>query len=64
MPTGTPVARCYRKVLAKNPGNKGKHTMHGLVSLPKGKWIDEILLGKLRELPPQYMIRIDPITLL
>ncbi|MFA5889209.1 MAG: hypothetical protein WCW47_00065 [Candidatus Paceibacterota bacterium] len=49
---------------AFNPGNKSKFTMHGLISLPKGKWIDKTLLDKLRSLPPQFMIRIDPITLL
>jgi primosomal protein N' len=46
------------------PGSKSKHTIHGLISLPRGKWVDKILLDKLRKLPPQYMIRIDPITLL
>ena len=49
---------------AFNPGSKLKYTVHGLISLPKGKWIDKKLLEKLRLLPPQFMIRIDPITLL
>ncbi|MDO8259880.1 MAG: hypothetical protein Q7T50_00075, partial [Candidatus Magasanikbacteria bacterium] len=49
---------------AFNPGNKLKYTVHGLISLPKGKWIDKTLLSKLRNLPPQFMIKIDPITLL
>ena len=49
---------------AFNPGNKLKYTVHGLISLPKGKWIDKTLLSKLRILPPQFMIKIDPITLL
>ncbi|MDQ5969335.1 MAG: Primosomal protein, partial [Patescibacteria group bacterium] len=49
---------------AFNPGSKSKYTVHGLVSLPHGKWIDKELLNKLRGLPPQFIIRIDPITLL
>ncbi len=49
---------------AWNPGTKIQHAMHGLISLPKGKWVDETLLAKLRGLPQQYLIRIDPITLL
>lgn len=49
---------------AFNPGSKSKYTVHGLISLPRGKWIDKDLLNKLRGLPPQFIIRIDPITLL
>ncbi|MCX6702133.1 MAG: hypothetical protein NTX96_03000 [Candidatus Zambryskibacteria bacterium] len=49
---------------AFNPGSKSKYTIHGLISLPKGKWVDRVLLDKLRSLPQQFMIRIDPITLL
>ncbi|HBD24834.1 MAG: hypothetical protein A2566_02500 [Candidatus Zambryskibacteria bacterium RIFOXYD1_FULL_40_13] len=49
---------------AFTPGSKLKYTTHGLISLPKGRWIDQELLTKLRNLPPQFMIRIDPITLL
>lgn len=49
---------------AFTPGSRQKFTMHGLVSLQKGKWVDKSLLEKLRQLPQNYMIRIDPVTLL
>ena len=49
---------------AFNPGSKSKYTVHGLISLPHGKWVDKNLLDTLRGLPPSFMIRIDPITLL
>jgi hypothetical protein len=49
---------------AFNPGSKTEHTMHGLISLPRGKWVDKELLEKLRGLPPNFSIKIDPDTLL
>ncbi len=49
---------------AFNPGAKSKYAMHGLLSLPRGKWVDSELLAKLRALPPQCSIKIDPDTLL
>ena len=49
---------------AFKPGGKAKHTAHALISLPHGKWVDTALLEKLRALPPQYAVRIDPSTLL
>lgn len=49
---------------AWNPIVRGKHIVHGLISLPAGKWVDKVLLQKLRELSPQYIIKIDPATLL
>ncbi len=49
---------------AWNPGSKNVYTMNGLISLPKGKWVDKVLLEKLRGLPPQYVVKIDPSTLL
>ena len=45
-------------------GSKNKYTVNALISLPQGKWVDKILLEKLRQLPPQYVIKIDPATLL
>ena len=45
-------------------GGITKYSMHGLISLLKGKWVDKELLAKLRALPPQYTVRIDPVTLL
>lgn len=49
---------------AFKPGPKQKYTAHGLVTLPKGTWVDEVLLSKLRGLPPSVSIKIDPDTLL
>ncbi len=49
---------------AWNPGSKEKYTVNGLISLPRGKWIEESLLSKLRSLPPNVSIRVDPVTLL
>lgn len=49
---------------AWNPGSKSKFTVHGLISLPKGAWVDRVLLEKLRSLPPHCIVKIDPVTLL
>ncbi len=49
---------------AFNPGSKVKHSIHGLISLSKDKWIDTVLLEKLRMIQPHCMVRIDPSTLL
>ncbi len=49
---------------AFNAGSKTNHIIHGLISLPQGKWVDKELLTKLRTLPPQFIIKIDPATLL
>ena len=49
---------------AWNPGSQKKFTINGLISLKKDLWIDKILLNKLRELPPNCSIRVDPVTLL
>ncbi len=49
---------------AWKPGNAARYSQHGLISLPKGTWVDKILLEKLRALPPLYSVRIDPVTLL
>ncbi|MES2213207.1 MAG: hypothetical protein V4473_00020 [Patescibacteria group bacterium] len=49
---------------AFTPGRQAKHTMHGLIVLQKSEWVDPILLTKLRSLPPNHMIKIDPDTLL
>jgi leucyl-tRNA synthetase len=43
---------------------KNKHVVHGLVYLEKGAWPDKNLLEKLKQLPPQFSIRIDPGSLL
>ena len=49
---------------AFTPGSKTRYTVHGLISLTKGKWVDNILLQKLRSLPLNCTIKIDPVTLL
>lgn len=49
---------------AFNPGSQNKHSIHGLISLKKGKWPDEDLLSKLRIIQPHCAVRIDPATLL
>jgi primosomal protein N' (replication factor Y) len=49
---------------AWNPGSAKAYTVHGLISLPKEAWVDPELLGKLRSLPPQCAVKIDPNTLL
>lgn len=43
---------------------KNKHTVHGLLYLEKGKWPDSNLLQKIKQLPPQFGVRIDPSSLL
>jgi len=46
------------------PINKGKFSMHGLIKVKRGDWIDLTLLNKLGTLPPQYTINVDPESLL
>ncbi len=43
---------------------RGKQVLHGLIKIERKKWIDELLLAKLRSLPPQVMIKVDPDSLL
>jgi len=47
-----------------SPGVKNKHSVHGLLYLPKDKWPDTELLTKIRSLPSQFSVRIDPASLL
>ena len=49
---------------AWNPGSRTKFIMHGLISLPKDRWVDKDLLLKLRRLPLNCEIKVDPVTLL
>ncbi|HAO64630.1 TPA: primosomal protein N' [Candidatus Taylorbacteria bacterium] len=42
----------------------GQFSMHGVMKIPRKKWIDEELLGKLRALPPQFTVAVDPESLL
>ncbi len=43
---------------------KGNYVLHGLIKLPRGKWIDPDLLAKLKSLPPSVSIKVDPDSLL
>jgi primosomal protein N' (replication factor Y) len=47
-----------------NLGKNNSSIIHGLISLPQGKWVDKMLLDKLRLLPLNITIKIDPDTLL
>lgn len=49
---------------AFTPGTKNKHTVNGLLFLPKEKWPEPDLLSKFRSLPPIFNVRIDPSSLL
>lgn len=44
--------------------SSGKTLTHGLITLPAGAWVDPELLSKLRELPSECEVRVDPDTLL
>jgi primosomal protein N' (replication factor Y) len=46
------------------PGNTKTHTTHGLISLPRGTWVNAELLSKLRSLPPYLSVKVDPDSLL
>ena len=49
---------------AFNEGRRGKFTLHALLKLPRGAWVDRSLLVKLFSLPPQYRIDVEPESLL
>ncbi|MFZ2523045.1 MAG: hypothetical protein WAW92_01525 [Minisyncoccia bacterium] len=49
---------------AFNPGSQKKYTVHGLLSVPRNKPLEDNLLTKLKSLPQSFSIRVDPITLL
>lgn len=42
----------------------GQFSMHGVMKIPRKKWIDEELLAKLLALPPQFTVAVDPESLL
>lgn len=42
----------------------GQFSMHGVIKIPRKKWVDEELLAKLRALPPQFTVTVDPESLL
>jgi primosomal protein N' len=43
---------------------KGKYTMHALIKIGRDRWIEKNLLEKLRLLPPQFSISVDPESIL
>ncbi len=45
-------------------GTDQNYVVHGLIVLEQDQWIDKNLLLKLRALPPDFMIKIDPDSLL
>lgn len=49
---------------AFTPFAKGKYSMHALIKIPRGGWIDRALLDKLKNLPPYFNINVDPESLL
>ena len=44
--------------------SRGAFTMHALLRLPRGQWVDETLLQKILSLPPQFRVVVDPESLL
>ncbi len=49
---------------AFTPFAKGKYSMHALIKIPSGSWVDRALLEKLLNLPPFFNINVDPESLL
>jgi primosomal protein N' len=43
---------------------RGNSVIHGLVKLPEGGWPNSDLMDKLRSLPPNVKVKIDPESLL
>jgi len=43
---------------------RGKNVLHGLIKIERKNWVDEILLEKLKSLPPNILIKVDPDSLL
>jgi primosomal protein N' (replication factor Y) len=46
------------------PIQKGKFSMHGLIKVKRGEWVDKDLLHKLNSLSPQFTVNVDPESLL
>ncbi|MHB1316249.1 MAG: primosomal protein N' family DNA-binding protein [Minisyncoccota bacterium] len=45
-------------------GTNENYTVHALIILDRRDWVDKVLLSKLRALPPDFQIKIDPDSLL
>jgi len=41
-----------------------RFTLHGLLRLPKGGWVEETLKAKLLSLPPEVILEVDPESIL
>lgn len=46
------------------PWRKGVYTMHLLIKIGRGRWIEKSLYEKLRQLPPAYSVSVDPESIL
>ncbi len=46
------------------PIQKGKFSMHGLIKVKQGEWVDQELLNKLNSLSPSFTVNVDPESLL
>ncbi len=44
--------------------SRGAFTMHALLRLPRGAWVNQELLKKLLSLPPQFRVAVEPESLL
>jgi primosomal protein N' (replication factor Y) len=49
---------------AFSPGSNQKYLVHGLISIDRKNWIDRELLQKIRQIPPNFAVRINPASLL
>ena len=46
------------------PQSKGKYGVNGIIKIPLGKWPDKELYDKLKILPPDILINVDPDSLI
>jgi primosomal protein N' len=43
---------------------KGKYRMHALIKIPAQTWVDARLLAKLKELSPDFIVDVEPESIL
>mgnify|MGYP001603661416 FL=1 len=55
------AVRSYVSALS---GVRGGVRAHALIKIPRGKWVNEKLLGILKGLPPRYTVSVDPESVL
>jgi primosomal protein N' (replication factor Y) len=46
------------------PSKAGKYLIHGLIKVKHGDWVDDALLQKIQNLPPIFMVNVNPESLL